>query len=122
MGAWEVKGNARGICRSWRDIDPRLAERVTRIRAPLGRGIAWEGTEIWAYRDRPQSISECLAANVARWPDREAYVFYPGGQRMNWRELGAQVDLAAARLQREFGFKKGDRLCLLTAGCPEYRS
>jgi long-chain acyl-CoA synthetase len=120
MGAWEVKGNARGICRSWRDIDPRLAERVTRIRAPLGRGIAWEGTEIWAYRDRPQSISECLAANVARWPDREAYVFYPGGQRMNWRELGAQVDLAAARLQREFGFKKGDRLCLLTAGCPEY--
>ncbi|MCC8962358.1 acyl--CoA ligase [Bradyrhizobium sp. Pear76] len=120
MGAWEIKGSAQGMCKSWRDMDPKLAERVTRIRAPLRRGIAWEGTEIWAYRDRPQSISECLATNVARWPDREAYVFYPGGHRMTWREVGAQVDRAAARLRREFGFKKRDRLCLLTAGCLEY--
>jgi len=120
MGAWEVKGPAHGVCRSWRDAYPELAAQVTRIRAPLGRGIAWEGTEIWAYRDRPRSISECLAANIARSPDREAYVFYPGGQRMTWREVGKQVDLAAARLRREFGFRKRDRLCLLTAGCPEY--
>lgn len=120
MGAWEVRGPAGGTCRSWRDAYPELAEKVTRITAPVGRGIAWEGTEIWAYRDRPRSIPEILAANVARLPDREAYVFYPGGQRLTWRDVGAQVEIVAARLKREFGFARRDRLCLLTAGCVEY--
>ncbi|MBR1202997.1 MULTISPECIES: class I adenylate-forming enzyme family protein [unclassified Bradyrhizobium] len=120
MGAWEVKGPARGVCKSWRDVYPELAGQVTRITAPHGRGIAWEGSEIWAYRDRPRSISECLAANVARWPDREAYVFHPGGERMTWGDVGSQVQRVAARLRDDFGFRKGDRLCLLTAGCPEY--
>ena len=120
MGAWEVRGPARGACRSWREAYPELAETVTRIKAPVGRGLVWEGTEIWAYRDRPGSIVECLAANVARLPNHEAYVFHPGGQRMTWREVGAQVDLVAARLKRDYGFVKRDRLCLLTAGCPEY--
>ncbi len=59
-------------------------------------------------------------ANVERHPDREAYVFHPGGQRMTWREVGEQVDRVAARLRRNHGFIKGDRLCLLTLGCPEY--
>ena len=39
---------------------------------------------------------------------------------MTWRDVGAQVDRVAARLRHDFGFKKGDRLCLLMAGCPEY--
>lgn len=38
---------------------------------------------------------------------------------MTWRDVGAQVDRVAARLRHDFGFKKGDRLCLLMAGCPE---
>ena len=120
MGAWEVRGPTRGVCKSWRDIYPELAAQVTKIVAPKGRGIAWEGTEIWAYRDRPKNISNVLDANVARIPDREAYVFYPGGQRMTWREIGARVDRVAARLRRDYGFAKHDRLCLLTLGCPEY--
>ena len=68
MGAWEVKGPAEGACKSWRDVYPELAEKVTKIKAPVGRAIWWEGTEIWAYRDRPGNVSECLAANIARWP------------------------------------------------------
>lgn len=120
MGAWEVRGPTRGMCKSWRDIYPELAAQVTKIVAPKGRGIAWEGTEIWAYRDRPKNISDVLDANVARIPDREAYVFHPGGHRMTWREIGAQVDRVAARLRRDYGFAKRDRLCLLTLGCPEY--
>ena len=120
MGAWEVKGPAKGTCRSWRDADPALAGKVIRITAPVGRGIVWEGTEIWAYRDRPRNIPEILAANVARLPDQEAYVFHPGGQRLTWRDVGARVEIVAARLKREFGFAKRDRLCLLTAGCVEY--
>ena len=120
MGAWEVRGPTRGVCKSWRDIYPELAAQVTKIVAPKGRGIAWEGTEIWAYRDRPKNISDVLDANVARIPDREAYAFHPGGQRMRWREIGAQVDRVATRLRRDYGFAKRDRVCLLTLGCPEY--
>ena len=48
MGAWEVRGEVKGTCKSWRDVYPHLAAEVTRITAPLGRGIAWEGAEIWA--------------------------------------------------------------------------
>ena len=67
---------------------PSSAPRSSASPRPRGRGIAWEGTEIWAYRDRPAQYFGVLAANVARWPDREAYVFHPGGQRMTWREVG----------------------------------
>ena len=120
MGAWEIKGPARGTCRSWRDVYPELGQSVERIRAPLGRGIAWEGSEIWAYRERPAHLVEVLETNVARHPDREAFVFHPGGQRLTWRDVGEQVDRVASRLQRDYGFRKRDRLCLMTLGCPEY--
>ena len=120
MGAWEIRGQTRGACGSWREHYPALGAQVTRITAPLGRGIAWEGTEIWAYRDRPSHITAVFDANVARYPEREAYVFHPGGQRLTWREVGEQVDRVAARLSREHGVVKRDRLCLLTLGCPEY--
>ena len=120
MGAWDVKGPARGTAKSWRDLYPELQQQVERITAPRGRGIAWEGTSVWAWRDRPAHIAELLARNVASFPDREAYVFHPGGQRLTWAEVGTQVRRVAARLQREHGFVKGDRLGLLTLGCPEY--
>lgn len=120
MGSWEIKGPARGACKSWRDIDPEIAAQVERIVAPAGRGIAWEGTGIWAWRDRPANIVEVLERNVSQWPEREAYAFHPGGERLRWREVGEQVDRVAARLRREYGFRKGDRLCLLTLGSPEY--
>jgi long-chain acyl-CoA synthetase len=120
MSAWDIQGPTRGTCRSWREAYPELGAQVERIVAPRGRGIAWEGTEIWAYRQRPANIVELLAANVARHPEREAYVFHPGGQRLTWGQVGEQVQRVAARLKREHGFVKGDRLCLLTLGCPEY--
>ncbi len=120
MGAWEIKGPTRGTCKSWREVYPELEAQVTRITAPIGRGIAWEGTGIWAYRQRPPNIGALLAANVERHPEREAYVFHPGGERLTWREVGEQVRRVAARLRREHGFVKGDRLCLMTLGCPEY--
>lgn len=120
MGAWEIRGPAVGTCRSWRDAYPALAAQVERITAPAGRGIAWEGTEVWAYRDRPRHIVEVLDANVARHPEREAYTFHPGGERLTWRDVGTRADRVAARLRRDHGFAKRDRLCLLTLGCPEY--
>ncbi|MGL6110483.1 MAG: class I adenylate-forming enzyme family protein [Rubrivivax sp.] len=120
MPAWQIQGPTRGTCKSWRELYPQLGASVTSIRAPMGRGIAWEGSEIWAYRERPQHIAQLLAANVARHPEREAYAFHPGGQRLTWRQVGEQVQRVAARLRREHGVAKGDRVGLLTLGCPEY--
>jgi long-chain acyl-CoA synthetase len=120
MSAWDIQGPTRGTCKSWREVYPELGRQVERIRAPHGRGIAWEGSDIWVYTERAANIVELLAANVARYPDREAYVFHPGGQRLTWGQVGEQVQRVAARLRRDFGFEKGDRLCLLTLGCPQY--
>lgn len=120
MGAWDVRGEVKGTCKSWRDLYPDLAAQVTRIRAPEGRGIAWEGAEIWAYRDRPKNICVVLDRNIECYPDREAYVFHPGGERMTWRDVGLRVNRVAARLRREYGFAKRDRFALLSLGCPDF--
>lgn len=120
MGAWDVRGPVRGMAKSWRDIDPDLAAKVERITAPMGRGIAWEGAEIWAYKDRPKNVIEVFRSNVRTYPGKEAYYFHPSGERMTWTEVGEKVDQVAYRLRHDYGFKKRDRLCLLTLGCPEY--
>ncbi len=120
MGAWEVSGPAIGMARSWRDVYPELAVKVERVTAPKGRGIAWEGAEIWAYKDRPRNVIEAFRSNVHNHPDRKAYYFHPSGQGMTWGETGDKVDQFAYLLRHNYGFKKGDRLSLLTLGCPEY--
>ncbi len=120
MGSWEVRGQVKGMCKSWRDISPELAAKVERIHAPNGRGIAWEGAEIWAYKDRPNNLYEVFRANVEKYPDKEAYIFYPGGERITWKEIGDMVNRLAYHLRHKFNIKKGDRLCLLAQGSPEF--
>ncbi|HMN13717.1 MAG TPA: class I adenylate-forming enzyme family protein [Bellilinea sp.] len=120
MGAWELKGPVVGAGGSWRARFPELQEKVERIVAPTGRGIAWEGAEIWAYKGRPKNIVEVFRNNVRDLADREAYVFWPEGQRLTWRETGELVNRAAYQLRHEHGFRKGDRLGLLTPGSSEY--
>lgn len=120
MSTWNVQGEAKGMAKSWRDISPALREGVERISAPLGRGITWEGVEIWAYKDRASSIAEVFDRNVAQFGDQEAYVFYPEGDRYTWRDIAQQVNNAAYALRTQYGFAKGDRLCLLSPGCLDY--
>ena len=120
MGAWDVTGQVIGKARSWRDAYPELATKVERITAPTGRGIAWEGSEIWAYKDRPRNVVEAFRSNVRSQPKREAYYFHPSGERMTWGETGRKVDQLAFHLRHDYGLIKGDRICLLTLGCPEY--
>lgn len=120
MSTWDVKGEAKGVARSWRDISPALRDSVERIRAPLGRGIAWEGMEIWAYKNRAASVLEVFERNVLQFAHGEAYVFYPDGGRYTWQDIAHRVNNAAHALRSEYGFKKGDRLCLLLPGCLEY--
>jgi fatty-acyl-CoA synthase len=45
-----------------------------------------------------------------RHPDRETYVFHPGGQRLTWQQMGDQVQRVAVWLRRDHGLRKGDRL------------
>ena len=120
MGSWEVRGPVKGMVKSWRDKYPGLSAKVERIRVPYGRGIAGEGAEIWAYRDRPRNLAEILRLNAKKYPNKEAYVFYPGGQRLTWAEVGEKVNDMAYRLRQEYGFKKRDRLAILTLGSPEF--
>ncbi len=120
MGTWSVQGVVRGARKSWRDVDPQLRARVERIRAPMGRGIAWEGSEIWAYKERPGNVNEVFESNVAKYPDKEAYAFFPDERRFTWGEIGRKVTNAAYQLRTQYGFKKGDRLCILSPGCVEY--
>lgn len=120
MGAWECKGAVAGAGGTWRDKFPELRGKVERIVAPTGRGIAWEGAEIWAYKNRPRNVVEVFRRNAREYADREAYVFYPGGRRLTWGETAGLVNRAAYRLRHHYGLRKGDRIGLLTPGAPEY--
>ncbi len=120
MGSWQVAGPVIGMGHSWRDKYPNLATKVEQLRAPTGRGIAWEGSKIWAYRDRPQNLVEVFRKNVQEIPDEEAYVFYPGETRITWAGIGEKVNSLASHLRHHYGFQKGDRMCLLSLGSLEY--
>ncbi len=120
MGSWEVNGPVAGLVKSWRDKYPGFAARVERITAPRGRAITWEGQEVWAYRERPQSIAGVLRTNMENHPDKEAYVFHPSGMRMTWTQVGEQVNSLAHCLRHRYGFQKRDRLALLVLGGPEF--
>jgi acyl-CoA synthetase (AMP-forming)/AMP-acid ligase II len=61
------------------------------------------------------SIGNIVARNAAQYPDREALVF--GNDRFTWRELNDRVNrLADAFLA--LGFKKGDKVALLSENTP----
>lgn len=120
MSTWKLNGPVKGMAKSWRDVDSKLNLRLERIRAPKGKGIAWEGAEIWAYKDRPKNIVDVFESNVKNHSAEEAYVFYPSEERYTWGEVGRKVDSAAVFLKNIYGFKKGDRFCLLSPGCIEY--
>lgn len=119
MATWEVKNPVKGTEFSWRVKYPELNEKVERIKAPYGRGIAWEGTEIYAYKERKQNITEYLLSNVEKYADKEAYMFYPSGLRYTWKEIGEKVNEIAYSLRYDYEFKKRDRVALLTEGGPE---
>ena len=120
MGSWEVKGAVTMNGKSWRDRFPEMAEKVERIKAPLNRGIAWEGTEIWAYKNRPDNVIEAFKSNVRKFPDKIAYYFHPSGVTMTWSEVSEKVNTMAYSLRSDYGFKKGDVLSLITLGGPEF--
>lgn len=119
MGAWEVKGPAEermqvvarrvsGACR-------KVARSGRRSGVPSGGKAPKFGLIAIGLAMFRVSCCQCCAGPIAKHP------FSIGGQRMTWRDgVGAQVDVVAARLRHDFSFKKGDRLCLLMAGCPEY--
>jgi hypothetical protein len=52
MSAWDIQGPTRGTCKSWREMYSELGQQVERITAPSGRGIAWEGSNIWVCKER----------------------------------------------------------------------
>eukprot|EP00058_Branchiostoma_floridae_P009105 XP_002594593.1 hypothetical protein BRAFLDRAFT_77564 [Branchiostoma floridae] len=55
------------------------------------------------------TFGQLLDKAAVRWPDRDAYVFRPGGRRVTFAELKEQVDKLAAGLLA-LGTKRGDRI------------
>jgi len=56
-----------------------------------------------------RTVFQLLASAAQQWPEREAVVFVEQGLRWTWRELLAQVEMAAAGFWR-LGVRKGDRV------------
>ncbi len=69
----------------------------------------------------PQSLGLLFRETVERFPSKKAIGFKTGGRYIwiSWKEFGARVDRVAAMLL-EKGFKKGDRLAILSENRPEW--
>lgn len=120
MGAWDVKGSVRGAVSSWRDKFPELDERVEKVKVPTGRGIPYEGTEIYRYKETPKNLDQALRERVRNDPEQEAFVFPSTGERLTWREVDRKVSNVSYQLRHEYDFQKGDRLALIVPGSPAY--
>jgi len=64
-----------------------------------------------------RTLGQLLAEAAANWPDRPALAL--GELRLNYAELSAQVDQAAAALSA-LGLERGDRLALMLPNCPQF--
>ena len=120
MPSWEVTTPGEGVVKSWRDKYPEMAEKVERITVPEGRGIPYEGAEIYRYKGTPKNIDFLLRERAREASDEEAYVFHPGGERLTWGEVDQRVRNVAYYLRHEHGFSEGDGLALMVPGSPAY--
>ena len=106
--------------------DEDLAARLAAVQAELmGPGAPFEigeedvlGERMEVFLRRPGSLRELLAASVERHADAEYLVF--GDRRITYRELGRAVASVAAVLRDRYGVRKGDRVAILAANCPEW--
>jgi fatty-acyl-CoA synthase len=65
-----------------------------------------------------RSLWDCLAASVARHPDKPAIVFYDSV--LSYRELARQAEALAGWLQRAAQVRQGDRVLLFSQNCPQF--
>jgi long-chain acyl-CoA synthetase len=62
-------------------------------------------------------VHQFLNDTAAKYPDNTALIFFDG--KLTYRQLNALVDRFAAGLQ-QLGLKKGDRVTLYMANCPQF--
>ena len=66
-----------------------------------------------------ETIGDCLAATVARFPDGQALVSRAQGVRLTWRELADRTEAVALGLLG-IGIEKGDRVGIWSPTCVEW--
>jgi fatty-acyl-CoA synthase len=66
-----------------------------------------------------ETIGDCLAATVARFPDGLALVSRAQGVRLTWRELADRTEVVALGLLG-IGIEKGDRVGIWSPTCVEW--
>jgi len=64
----------------------------------------------------PIPVHQMLSNTTAKYPDNTALIFYDN--KLTYRQLDALVDKFAAGLQ-QLGLKKGDRVAVYMANCPQ---
>jgi len=90
-----------------------------------GVGGQWEitteevlGENCIVFKNRHRNIGEMLKANTSQWAKRECLVL--GDNRISYKEMQDRVESTAYRLQSMYGIKKGNRVAILAANCPEW--
>lgn len=90
----------------------------------LGPGCPFETTEtevlgrrLTVFKNRPRSLRAILERSRAH-ADREYLVF--GHRRFSYAEHSRRVAAVAKVLAERYGVRKGDRVAILAANCPEW--
>lgn len=85
---------------------------------PLER-TEWDGHDVFAYADRPESVDAMLAAAVDAAPDREAFVYPESGERITYTDFDERVNRVAAGLTAA-SVDRGDVVCILLSNRREF--
>jgi acyl-CoA synthetase (AMP-forming)/AMP-acid ligase II len=106
--------------------DPRLA-RIAAADAELtAPGAPYEvieadvlGERMPVFRKRHANLREKLLAGAEKYGDGDLYV-WSNGRRQTFRGLVSEVAEVAAGLRERYGIRKGDRVAICAANCPEW--
>src|SRR5574338_601825 len=75
------------------------------------------GERMRVFRQRARSLRELLERSAA-FGERECIVY--GGRRLTYAAQLAAVASVARALEERFGVRRGDRVAILAANCPEW--
>ena len=109
---------------SWRGGDA-LPDHVRT--ALMGPGAPFElvrqkvrGAEVWVFAQAPKNLRAGFDAMAARPSSPEARFMVDGDRTWTTAEALVEIDAIARVLRDQYGVKRGDRVCIVSANSPDY--